>query len=234
MQNKSSSILEFLEMSQSLTSLPTELVSRIFSHATKETLKNAVLCSRDWYEIVVPHLYHRLQITTEDTAPNALQALTALILRKPELGAHVRHFIVRPAFDDNGPYREEATAKESISETLTQAKDLDAPIKDAIKTTSHSDDEHARWLEDINCEDALLAVLIPLFKRLETLDLEVGISPYYVPRTLWRIGRGEKPFDEQPTLTRLHSILWAHNDNKYGGSKYTSSSQFIGTVYNFL
>ncbi|KAF2187135.1 hypothetical protein K469DRAFT_686334 [Zopfia rhizophila CBS 207.26] len=96
------------------------------------------------------------------------------------------------AFEDGLFWDEEP--KHSVKEALALRSDLKDEIKAAIKDVSHSDEEDAKWLEKM--ED----------------------SPEYVPRMLWRMGRGEKPYDSQPALTHLHSIVWAHDDNKYEGS----------------
>ena len=206
----------------SLPSLPVELVSHILAKVkSRETLKNATLCSKAFHDIAIPHLYDCVNIHADVNNDDELHAIirksTIHFLRNPALAAHVRHFSIRPAFEDD-LLNYQNPPKQSLDEILAASTDLEDEIKEAIKEASHSDEEHAKWLEDNKCDDALLALLLPLFTKVETLDIEEPISPQYVDRMLQRAGRKEKPFDKKPAFKRLHSFTWVHNDNTCGGS----------------
>ncbi|KAF2473123.1 uncharacterized protein BDR25DRAFT_341294 [Lindgomyces ingoldianus] len=206
-------------MGNQVPNLPVELISRILENvSSKTTLKNATLCSRQWYDIAIPHLYCQIDVGEGHQDEGVVRSLTILFLRNAKLAAHVRHFSIRPAFDD-GPV-EQKTPEDSVEAILAQKADLEDEIKAAVKVASQSDEEHAKWLELMGTEDedCLLALLLPRFTNLETLDLEIPISPNYIDRMLWRVGRGEQPFDNEPTFARLNSIAWFHIDSKYGGS----------------
>lgn len=221
-------------MSTHVPSLPVELVSRILEHVDSDkTLKNVALCSHQWKDISIPHLYNHIDLNAADSEDNIhnIKSLTLLFLRKPELAAHVRHFSIRPAFEDNLlHYKDEA---KPLEEALAAADDVEDEIKNAIKEASHSDEEYSKWLEQAKVDDALLALLLPKFTKLETLDLETPIQPMFVDRMLGRAAREEKPFDKSPAFKRLHSLVWVHNDNKYGGS-FTAAPfllPFVTSIY---
>lgn len=221
-------------MSGRVPSLPVEIIAQILEDAdSPATLYNAALSSRQWYDIAVPYLYRRIDIDSRDRHPNGiLKRFLLLFLRRPELAAHVRHFSIRPAWEDSRPGGRTTPLKQSLEEALSNAEDLEVEIRDAVARASHSDEEHVNWLEEIEVEDTTLALLLPLFTRLETLDLEYTFTSC-VERMLQRAGQREKPFDSQPAFVSLHSLLWAHSDNKYGGEFAVGPFLFpsIQTVY---
>ena len=210
-----------------LPTMPPELLSRICAHvSSKETLKNIAVCSKQFYDIAIPHLYHSLELraerVVEDSGPDRfhLKHLTELFLRRPKLASYVRRLSLRPVFTDSWTRHPE---KVDI-ETARQFP-LRADIKTAIRNASHSEEEEAKWLKDCmndprdheGCDDPLLGVLLLTLTRLESLDLEFPIFPNYVTRTFERSARKEVPFDVTPSLEHLREILWVHDDDKYGG-----------------
>ncbi|KAI9710904.1 MAG: hypothetical protein M1820_002339 [Bogoriella megaspora] len=212
-------------MTQHLSSQPPETLDRIVSHvADQKDLKSIALCSKQFYEIAIPYVYRRLDFRDnscdDQVFYNDLKHILVLFTRKPELAKHVRHLSIRPAFDDSPLEMKHKENPElpSLADALAQAKDLEQEIKGAIETYSQSEKEHVQWLQASDCEDVILALLLPILVNLETLDLEISLNPLHVERMLWRIGRREKPFDEKPALEKLHSIAWFHSDSKYGGN----------------
>jgi hypothetical protein len=213
-------------------SLPVELISRILEVLdSKTTLFNAALCSKQWYDVAAPHMYCSLQLagtqdTYEPTSPSlmsstgSIEAALKLFLRKPHLGAYVRHLAVRPAFHDGDIGQENKDL--TLEEARRRAKDLDTLIQDAVAHDAPSEKDHAKLLNRALCTDGLLALLIPRLPKLETLDLEIPISPGFVQDLLDCAGTKKAPFETEPVLTHLHSIVWAHDDNKYGGSMLAS------------
>lgn len=205
--------------------LPVELISLILAQADdgpESTLFNAALCSHQFYDIAIPLLYRRIDIgdrNEDDTGKFDLKKLLLLFLRKPELASHVHHFSIRPAFDDGleSERDRDALPTNRLSRALDLATDLEDEIKDAIAEASHSRREHVKWLEEIDLEDAILALLLPKFTNLRALDLEVICGANSVKCMLERVARKEKPFDKKPTFTHLHSITWVNSDESIGG-----------------
>ena len=196
--------------------IPIEALSRIFSFVeNKKTLRNLMLSSKNFQKIATPHLYSHLEFLDSDFDHgfDAFRPLTCLFLRKPELARNVRHLALRGSFDDGaGGYGK------------GQKIELDPEIRSAIVASSQSKEEEAQWLEDASDqsnEDSILSLLLPTLTNLRSFDVEMPLSPRYVPRQLERIGRRQHPFDKNPSLTMLTDIMIAHRDNKYG--LYTDS-----------
>jgi hypothetical protein len=221
-------------MASHVPELPVELITLILEQVgdeSRSTLFNAALCSHQFYDITIPLLYRRIDIgdrEESDAGKNYLKKLLLHFLRKPELARHVHHFSIRPAFEDGLETERDRDAPPThkLSKALDLTKDLEDEIQDAIVHASHSRTERVKWLEEIDLEDALLALLLPKFTNLLTLDLEILCEANSVKRMLERVARNEKPFDKEPTFTHLHSITWVHCDESIGGSP-------VGVVFMF-
>ncbi|KAF1996657.1 hypothetical protein P154DRAFT_525371 [Amniculicola lignicola CBS 123094] len=183
--------------------LPAEVISDILeSCASKTTLAVAARCSRQWYDIAMPHLWHRIDVhnpVCEDSNEPYLKWLAALFLSKPAIAAHVRHFSVRPAFEDD-------PAWEEYGEFADIRKDRIAArlkgIQEAVASFGYSDEERAPWLEEDFCGDTFLTMLLPTMPNLVSLDL---MGPQYaecVERMLW-CKRGS-------AFTNLKSVFWTY------------------------
>ncbi|KAF2115972.1 hypothetical protein BDV96DRAFT_574890 [Lophiotrema nucula] len=200
-------------------SLPVELVTRIMELVDSDaTLKSASEASKAFNAIATPQLFRRLDLDAESAS---IRQVTTLLLRKPELANYVKHFSIRGAFSD-GPYKaedESPTLKEALKEATEGDDALAQEIKEAVAHDAHGDEEHAKWLRRAKYDDGLLAILLPRLPQLETVDLEIPIFPTYVHRMLSRMAKKEKPFDNilKEAFQHLRSVLWAHDDNKYGG-----------------
>ncbi|KAF2000923.1 hypothetical protein P154DRAFT_575626 [Amniculicola lignicola CBS 123094] len=209
-------------MASRIPGLPVELIARILEFVTSmSTLKAAMLCSSQWHEIALPYLYRSINFTggSYEAFPGnrTLRDLTVLFLRRPELAKHVRHFSIRPAFND-GSNRSDDSPEQSCEGKRTAFGNIEEELKSAIASASHDDMEQSKWLAAADVEDALLALLLPKLVNLQTLDLETPIIPHYIETMFNRVGLKQKPFDTTPAFTKLKSILWAHDDNKYGGN----------------
>lgn len=81
-----------------ITDLPPELLDRICDLIPSQgTLAKLVRCSRQFYDIAAPHLYRSIDLTRTKSKDEMrhLEIVTALLLRRPELGRSVRHLALR-------------------------------------------------------------------------------------------------------------------------------------------
>jgi hypothetical protein len=88
-----------------LSALPPELLNHICDYLPRQGLSRLSQCSRRLYELAIPRLVRRVDLlSTIDEAthrprdPEVLshfEALAIALLRKPELGAQVRHLAIR-------------------------------------------------------------------------------------------------------------------------------------------
>jgi hypothetical protein len=105
---------------------------------------------------------------------------------------------------------EDLLASEDILDSICAAE-----TRISIKNTSHSQIEESDWLKDYFVNDCLLALLLPKFTYLETLDLahrppEEGsqLRLSRVEIMLERAARKQRPFKTQPAFEKLHSFVW--------------------------
>ena len=78
----------------SIVDLPPELLNRICELIPSQaTLANFVQCSHQFYDVGAPHLYQTISLSRTKASDELrhLERITALFLRKPELGRSVRH-----------------------------------------------------------------------------------------------------------------------------------------------
>lgn len=81
-----------------ITDLPPELLDRICELIPSQaTLANLVRCSYQFYDVAAPYLYRSIDLsrTKQKNELRHLEVITALFLRKPELGRSVRHLAIR-------------------------------------------------------------------------------------------------------------------------------------------
>lgn len=81
-----------------ITDLPPELLDRICELIPSQpTLANLVRCSHQFYDVGAPHLYRSIDLSRTKLKDELrhLEVITALFLRKPELGRSVRHLAIR-------------------------------------------------------------------------------------------------------------------------------------------
>lgn len=82
----------------SIVDLPPELLDRVCELIPSQaTLAKLVRCSHQFYDVAAPHLYHSIELsrTRSKDGFRHLEVITALLLRKPELGRSVRHLALR-------------------------------------------------------------------------------------------------------------------------------------------
>ena len=193
-----------------ISSLPEEITSYLISLIdSKRSLSNLSLCSKLFQRITLPYLYshvelHDLDGKWEEGRKTQIRSLTSLFLRKPEYAFLVRRLTMRTEFlNQSNP------DSSSYSETL-EAVEVEEVLKTTVKTLSHSDEEEKAWLEHASWkyhDDALFAIMLPSLIRLEILDILLADSLTYLTRTLTRIVYREKPFDTEPALTVLNTVM---------------------------
>ena len=155
---------------RSISGLPPEITSHIIASIdSKPAIGSLALCSRRLNIVTAPYLYQHIELWGHDGTgkglPSArLRNLTSLLLERPDLAQHVRHFTMREWFSCEGHSGEGG-----------QVEGPDQPIKTAIKAVSQSKEEEAEWLEEVSWneatnEDAFLALLLPTLLNLEKLD----------------------------------------------------------------
>ncbi|KAI9664805.1 MAG: hypothetical protein M1821_006253 [Bathelium mastoideum] len=194
-----------------MAKLPPETISLIFDHACRSTLLNLSLCNRQFYEIAIPKLYKTVDFHCDglQTAIIGFRPLTCLLLRKPWIARSIQHLSLRSAWEDS---RERPVVYE-------EPREPEPEIRKAIEDTAYSVEEKREWLKDARLpvfEDCIMPLFLAQLTNLQTLDVEIPVSPTYVARQLERVGRKEHPYDHNPTLQNLHSVMSAHPDNKYG------------------
>ncbi|OCK95640.1 uncharacterized protein K441DRAFT_658354 [Cenococcum geophilum 1.58] len=187
--------------------LAVELISRILESCTsKATVAVAARCSRQWYDIAMPLLYHRVNINNPQSyelRKSYLKSLAVLFLSKPNIAAHVRHFSLRPGFSDGPEWKSgvELNGDGDWDSALLEK------IQEAIASISCSDEERATWLKEADCDDTFLALLLPTLPNLVSLDLMGPIYAKYMERMLWRFGTGA---ERGSAFTNLKSLFWTY------------------------
>ena len=167
--------------------LPEELISHILgSCASKATIAVAARCSRQWYDITIPLLYHRVDVNNPphyEPRKYYLKSLAVLFLSKPAIAAHVRHFSLRPGFEDGSEWE----SCEELGVDRERDSALPEKIQEAITSISCSDEERAMWLKKADCDDTFLALLLPALPNLVSLDLMGLCYAEYMERMPWRL-----------------------------------------------
>ena len=204
-----------------LLDLPEEIISITMSFADSKSLRRISLCSISLQRITLPYLYQHITLYVKDYDPKNfykrtyrhLRHLTSLFLRKPYYAPLVRHLTIR---------KED---KVQIHSSPCVEMEVEEVIKEAIKASSHSEQEEKNWLRHVsfsNDEDALLAIMLPTLVRLKKLDIITMEGMEYFERTMERVGRNRKPFDTQPTLIGLTDVV------HHGWSSWDISSSYLG------
>ena len=191
-------------MTDIISALPVEIICHvIYLVDSKKSLCNLSLCSKAFHGMTLPYLYGHLELYDSPGCnsiwrytlkfPHLCQ-LTSLFLRKPEYASFVRHLTVRGAIYDES----DSQAMKRHALLPFETVEVDDMIKAAIKASSQSQEEAEMWLEHAswkNHSDALIAIMLPLFDRLEKLDVMLIDNHPYLERTLKRISSKETPFE---------------------------------------
>ncbi|KAI9662229.1 MAG: hypothetical protein M1821_008395 [Bathelium mastoideum] len=196
-------------MPASIHSIPVEILSHIFGFIEDvKTLRNAAFSSRNFHKIAIPHLYSKLELQTSWNAPcKELRPLTCVLLEKPDIARHIRHFAIRGA----------STSR--FYSANNNNIEVEPQLRDAITASAQNEEEKKLWMErareadDIDC---ILSLALPAMRNLRILDLEIPELQGYVLRQLLRVGKDEHPYDKDPTLQHLESFFISHRDEKYG------------------
>ncbi|MCJ1269171.1 hypothetical protein MMC22_009060 [Lobaria immixta] len=208
-------------MSMSLTSLPPELVSCVVANlaAQPDSLCDLARCSRQLYCYTVPHLYRHVTIQESvgagELRDEKLKNLAAVLLRRPDLAGHVRHFTLHVARAP-GTLREFMAACESEKHTspelakFGQGFTLSEEEKiSCLGQFSHTHGHH---------HDLILALLLPALLKVEQLvvdldpdfDMKTNRDKYYFDQMLQRAAA--RAFDIQPPFEALKVFVQSHDD----------------------
>ncbi|KAI9935082.1 hypothetical protein ASPWEDRAFT_44672 [Aspergillus wentii DTO 134E9] len=138
-----------------------------------------------------------------------LKSFLAAILRRPELARAVRTL----DFDEwQTPSAGETHDDLSVFSTL-------------IENVSQSDEEYAKWEQDLRkgSAEAWIALLLPLVSNVKQLNLVYPKENTYLDRTMQRAIKGDKPFDKQPALRALEQVSMKHLDDEDCKGSYMPS-----------
>lgn len=219
----------------SISHLPAEILSCVIANVrSKSALLNLAVCSRGFYTHVVPHLYEHIEVCALNsegvhTDPHfqPLQNLACLLLRNPDLAQHVRSWTMR---DANGMKTRQTQRQGKTPRTVQ----VDEVLKAAIKASSSSEVEETEWLQHaswVDHGDAILALLLPVLVKLQTLDLKLSYTSTYIIRALQKASRGEKPFDAKPALECLTNLMATPAEIRYGMSTdYIAASMPLAAI----
>jgi hypothetical protein len=203
----SDSYCSTISMGGEVPYLAVELISRILESCTsKATVAVAAQCSRQWYGIAMPLLYHRVNVNNPQSyelRKSYLKSLAVLFLSKPNIAAHVQHFSLRPGFSDGPKWKSgvEPNGDGDWDSALLEK------IQEAIASISCSDEERATWLKEADCDDTFLALLLPTLPNLVSLDLMGPQHAKYTERMLWRFGTGA---ERGLAFMNLKSLFWTY------------------------
>lgn len=175
-------------MSNSLTDLPPELLTRILANvASQATLYNLARSSRDLYHFTIPHLYRSITIREKTWAGEMwnenLHKLTSLLIRKPDLARHVRNFTLQTVKSKLVLSQSSASGDAHHSEesdAITKPGKVDPAFKAAVRAWNLFKEEENDWLtalsEPRECHHgSFLALLLPALPKLEKLVISLGI-----------------------------------------------------------
>lgn len=197
-------------MSTSFTTLPAEILSKIVANVgSGRTLCNLARCSCQLYHCTTPHLYRRITIPEETEVENRqLIRLASLLIRRPDLAGHVRHFrlgTVKEGLPLTGEFIQPELAK------------FDQAFGSVTNASSLSVEEKFLCLEQFspsrNCPyDLILARLLPELVKVETVLLSWSsiLDTSHLERMMQRAARREKPFDDAPPFQALKSFTFSH------------------------
>jgi hypothetical protein len=153
--------------------IPPELIARIASHASKDTQFNMTLSSRQFYDLVTPHLYQDLNLMAKDSSRDRfyLQHLTLFFVRRPDLAAHVRRLRIRPGLK-TVPWD---TSDIAVPGATAKMLDVSPEVKSAIRATATTRLEGVTWLRRFHGhnEDAVMEFLLPRLPALRILNVEI-------------------------------------------------------------
>lgn len=205
-------------MSMSLTDLPPELVSCIVTNiASRPTLSNLARCSRQCNLLTIPHLYHCVVIREEvrlgEHHDGQLRNLASLLMQKPDLAQHVRHFELHVEW-----LKMRVTASKSAQRLERYDEAEEELMTAAAKTSSLSEEEKiermGRFSHTHRCyHDLILAFLLPVLPRLETLvlDVKLAFGANHLEHMFYKVAHRKPPFDVQPAFEKLKVFVHSHD-----------------------
>ena len=217
-------------MSISLTSLPPELLSCIAANIAswhplrkpRPTLCNLARCSRQLHLCTIPHLYRHVDVLEilrrGEQQDGRLRTLASLLIRRPDLAGHVRHFTLRVL----GPEHEESFNLPAGPEHLASPElvKVGRVFATPANASSLSKEEKINSLGQFSPThrshyDLILALLLPALLKVEKLVLHVDIEcdTYYFEQMIRRAACRETPFDIRPPFEALK--VFVHSDEGY-------------------
>ena len=175
------------------TTLPHEILLSIIESIDKPSATlNLICCSRFFFHLALPHLYHHISTLTPHRSASLndeefynesseslkrLYDFTCRIIESPKLALHVRAFQIDASFH----------YYQSLGDLLAPALDITSSLRNAATIADRPHPNQRTWGDDIwlgHNGDALLALLLPKLLRLESLDIVFPCSANRCKRML--------------------------------------------------
>jgi hypothetical protein len=149
---------------------------------------------------------------------NQTRSFLSAALRHPELARAVR------ALDFSG-WRTQSDAYESTS---VAAEEMEV-FGTWAQEISHSDEEYVQWEQDLqqDVEEAWIALLLPLVRNVQQLQLVYPKENKYLDRMMQRAVQREKPFDTHPAFCALRDVSLGHLDDTMDSKATYAPSQVL-------
>lgn len=197
----------------SMPRLPPELVDRIASLSSSDSLCSFARCSRQSWALAIPFLYEHVVLYVDEISAEHLRPVALLLLTRPEVARHVRALTLPDGFSAyNG-----AHGFSMFDGRALTTPELDSPFALAIRAYNLPEDEEAQWIRDADSpdsDDAILAFLIPALPNLRRLDTEDDEHSLYLPKSFKRATTG---VEAQPHATlRLTDVLYRSGQERHG------------------
>ncbi|PSN75476.1 hypothetical protein BS50DRAFT_582160 [Corynespora cassiicola Philippines] len=200
-------------MNRQVPYLPNEIIFKILEECPTTTcgrgltttMPAVVRCSKRFYEIATPLLYHSIETADYRSTLipySRLKSLALVVLSRPDIAAHVRHLKVRP-------WRRMYNYEEM---DLDDDPNVEIPevIQRAITSLSSNDEMRRAWLNEADSEDSYFALILSALPNLVSFHLTQDSYRRYTVHVL-QLSRTDVRFSS--VLTKLKSVFWGDNGN---------------------
>ena len=169
--------------------LPDEVLLLVCRHLSSRDVARVMRCSRRLSGFVAQHLYTCIELDESNDGRGGgefprLRALTQKLLANPTLANRVRSLTVRPTFSDGDQWE---APRRTAPRVVPVPQELRRAVVNAPGFLGYSLAQkgtlllHLRWAD---CADAVLAVLLPVLRGLQSLDLAFPFAGYHVSHVL--------------------------------------------------
>lgn len=193
--------------------LPEELLDRVISFSTRESLRSLCLASKTSNRLATPHLYSKIYLKVTDD----LAALTYLVLTSPVHAAMVKSFVVPHTWaNENEQSNEWSWPKPQDSEWQNV---LNGICADCTFPEEEAHQLHRKLKSGAN-ENAVLALLLANLPNLRRLNINCGICDDHADfQTTWNtIASSIRTSSGSHVFTTPIDILVTGSDNKYSNN----------------